>query len=180
MEGLERCTANDNPAGPSAAAGPALALEVAQAWVGSAHGAFARTGFMYEKYHSDETGVGGGGGEYEPQVWFCGLKKSAVRQGNSHQQLVRALYEASPLFFRSRAVVYAHPSGRVRLVQRRGAFPSVQVWKPFENFHKRRAAAKQWSLDFIIETKERNEEARFLQFVVFLSLHSFKSYGTCQ
>ena len=74
VEGLEHCTASDQEhlsaveEVPVPVAGPALALDVAQSWVASAHAAFLKTGFMFEKYNSDEFGVGGGGGEYEPQV----------------------------------------------------------------------------------------------------------------
>jgi neutral trehalase len=80
VEGLERCAATTVPpieaeGGSSstmkAGDGPALAREIAQTWVRSAHAAFVNTGFMYEKYHSDEIGVGGSGGEYAPQVQYC-------------------------------------------------------------------------------------------------------------
>lgn len=32
--------------------------------------AYDRTGYMYEKYNAFEVGVGGGGGEYVPQIGF--------------------------------------------------------------------------------------------------------------
>lgn len=32
--------------------------------------AYSNTGYMYEKYNAYEVGVGGGGGEYKPQIGF--------------------------------------------------------------------------------------------------------------
>ena len=63
-----------------ASGGPALAQEVAQAWISSAHAAFVRTGFMYEKYHSNEIGIGGSGGEYEPQVKLPNFYEMQLQQ----------------------------------------------------------------------------------------------------
>lgn len=39
--------------------------------------AYSDTGYMYEKYNALEKGVGGGGGEYEPQLGF-GWSNGAV------------------------------------------------------------------------------------------------------
>ena len=39
-------------------------------WLDTCFQAFNTTGFMYEKYNAFEVGVGGGGGEYVPQVGF--------------------------------------------------------------------------------------------------------------
>lgn len=49
--------------------GGRLAVEVAQAWVGSALLAFERSGGLMHEKHAG-VGRGGGGGEYEPQVGF--------------------------------------------------------------------------------------------------------------
>jgi len=53
-----------------ASGGPSLAAELAQQWVGTCYTAWRQTGFMHEKYSASCYGVGGGGGEYEPQVGF--------------------------------------------------------------------------------------------------------------
>ena len=45
-----------------------LAENISNAWVRTCFLAYNRTGYMYEKYNAYITGVGGGGGEYEPQV----------------------------------------------------------------------------------------------------------------
>lgn len=39
-------------------------------WLETGYLAYNSTGFMYEKYNAFEMGVGGGGGEYTPQVGF--------------------------------------------------------------------------------------------------------------
>jgi hypothetical protein len=39
-------------------------------WLNTCYIAFNRTGYMYEKYNAYQVGVGGGGGEYTPQVGF--------------------------------------------------------------------------------------------------------------
>lgn len=63
IEGLEQFGADD--AGASE-----LANELASAWVDSGLVAWQTTGFMYEKYDATKPGVGGGGGEYTPQIGF--------------------------------------------------------------------------------------------------------------
>eukprot|EP00931_Biecheleriopsis_adriatica_P085813 TRINITY_DN60601_c0_g1_i1.p1 TRINITY_DN60601_c0_g1~~TRINITY_DN60601_c0_g1_i1.p1 ORF type:complete len:586 (+),score=122.91 TRINITY_DN60601_c0_g1_i1:239-1759(+) len=50
--------------------GPDLARSYAQKWVGTCYASWRRTGFMHEKYDATKFGVGGAGGEYEPQVGF--------------------------------------------------------------------------------------------------------------
>ena len=47
-----------------------LALRIARAWTSSNFKAWRRTHYMYEKYSATDEGVGGGGGEYTPQVGF--------------------------------------------------------------------------------------------------------------
>lgn len=47
-----------------------LARELASVWVDSCLAAWQAKGFMYEKYDATKPGVGGGGGEYTPQVGF--------------------------------------------------------------------------------------------------------------
>jgi len=61
IEGLERTQTR---------AGEELALSVARDWTASNSKAWRRTHYMYEKYVATEQGVGGGGGEYTPQVGF--------------------------------------------------------------------------------------------------------------
>ena len=43
---------------------------VRSAWTASNLQAWRQTHFMHEKYSAVESGVGGGGGEYTPQVGF--------------------------------------------------------------------------------------------------------------
>eukprot|EP00927_Polykrikos_kofoidii_P001066 TRINITY_DN10387_c0_g1_i1.p1 TRINITY_DN10387_c0_g1~~TRINITY_DN10387_c0_g1_i1.p1 ORF type:complete len:660 (+),score=114.29 TRINITY_DN10387_c0_g1_i1:97-1980(+) len=62
VEGLARL--------PKASGGPRLAADVAQRWVGTCYAAWRKSNFMYEKYDARSFGVGGGGGEYKPQVGF--------------------------------------------------------------------------------------------------------------
>mmetsp|Transcript_62251 Transcript_62251/g.131588 ORF Transcript_62251/g.131588 Transcript_62251/m.131588 type:complete len:605 (+) Transcript_62251:124-1938(+) len=50
--------------------GKAVALDLAQRWVGTCYAAWRTTGFMHEKYCTTTFGEGGAGGEYEPQVGF--------------------------------------------------------------------------------------------------------------
>ena len=50
--------------------GSELALSIAQRWIASNMKAWRETHFMFEKYSAVEQGVGGGGGEYAPQVGF--------------------------------------------------------------------------------------------------------------
>jgi len=61
IEGLERTGHRE---------GHELALRIARAWTASNLAAWRRTHYMYEKYSAPEAGVGGGGGEYTPQVGF--------------------------------------------------------------------------------------------------------------
>jgi hypothetical protein len=44
--------------------------EISQSWLNTCYIAYNRTQYMYEKYNAYEVGVGGGGGEYKPQVGF--------------------------------------------------------------------------------------------------------------
>jgi hypothetical protein len=44
--------------------------EISSAWLNTGFIAYKAHGFMYEKYNAFEIGVGGGGGEYTPQVGF--------------------------------------------------------------------------------------------------------------
>ena len=39
-------------------------------WLKTCYLAFNQTGYMYEKYNAYELGLGGGGGEYTPQIGF--------------------------------------------------------------------------------------------------------------
>ena len=61
IEGLERTGRED---------ASELALEIARRWSTSNWRAWRKTHYMYEKYSAVELGVGGGGGEYTPQVGF--------------------------------------------------------------------------------------------------------------
>lgn len=61
VEGLERTQRAD---------AHELALLIGRRWISSNLRAWRRTHFMYEKYSSLEAGIGGGGGEYTPQVGF--------------------------------------------------------------------------------------------------------------
>lgn len=61
IEGLERTGRAD---------AHALGLQIARSWVASNLYAWRSTRFMFEKYSAVESGVGGGGGEYTPQVGF--------------------------------------------------------------------------------------------------------------
>lgn len=47
-----------------------LSNTVANRWLNTNYLAYNATGYMYEKYNSFEVGVGGGGGEYIPQIGF--------------------------------------------------------------------------------------------------------------
>ena len=72
IEGLERTGRPD---------ARELGLTLGRRWVGSNLRAFRATHFMYEKYSAVEHGVGGGGGEYTPQVgfgWSNGVALSLV------------------------------------------------------------------------------------------------------
>lgn len=51
--------------------------DLTNAWLETCYMAYSNTGFMYEKYNALEKGVGGGGGEYEPQLGF-GWSNGAV------------------------------------------------------------------------------------------------------
>ncbi|KAJ8613352.1 hypothetical protein CTAYLR_002251 [Chrysophaeum taylorii] len=48
----------------------ALARNISTAWLDSNYAAWRATGNMYEKYDAHHPGVGGGGGEYQPQLGF--------------------------------------------------------------------------------------------------------------
>lgn len=48
----------------------AMASDLASAWLKSGLEAWQKSGYMYEKYDATRPGVGGGGGEYTPQVGF--------------------------------------------------------------------------------------------------------------
>jgi alpha,alpha-trehalase len=48
----------------------ALGRRVARTWLQTGLAAFSRTGWSYEKYDARGVGIGGGGGEYVPQVGF--------------------------------------------------------------------------------------------------------------
>lgn len=56
--------------GSSAAGAADMALQMAREWLYTGYVAFARSGWLYEKYRATQPGVGGGGGEYVPQVGF--------------------------------------------------------------------------------------------------------------
>ena len=43
---------------------------IGSAWLQTNYEAFQATGYMYEKYNAFEMGIGGGGGEYVPQIGF--------------------------------------------------------------------------------------------------------------
>lgn len=43
---------------------------ISSEWLNTNYVAFTRTKFMYEKYDAFHVGVGGGGGEYVPQIGF--------------------------------------------------------------------------------------------------------------
>ncbi len=47
-----------------------LQLQLSEQWLGTCHQAFAKSGYMYEKYNAYVVGQGGGGGEYKPQIGF--------------------------------------------------------------------------------------------------------------
>jgi alpha,alpha-trehalase len=47
-----------------------LQEDITQRWLNTCYIAYNRTQYMYEKYNAFEVGVGGGGGEYKPQVGF--------------------------------------------------------------------------------------------------------------
>ena len=50
--------------------GHALAMHIARVWTASNLKAWRKTNYMFEKYSAVDKGVGGGGGEYTPQVGF--------------------------------------------------------------------------------------------------------------
>jgi hypothetical protein len=47
-----------------------LANSLSNAWINTNYLAYKENGYMYEKYNAYEIGVGGGGGEYKPQIGF--------------------------------------------------------------------------------------------------------------
>ena len=47
-----------------------MKADVSETWIATCFAAYQSTGFMYEKYNAFVFGVGGGGGEYVPQVGF--------------------------------------------------------------------------------------------------------------
>ena len=47
-----------------------MAIELARVWMRGNLAAWRKTNFMYEKYSAVDAGLGGGGGEYTPQVGF--------------------------------------------------------------------------------------------------------------
>lgn len=47
-----------------------MQTEITQLWLNTCYIAYNRTSYMYEKYNAYHVGVGGGGGEYRPQVGF--------------------------------------------------------------------------------------------------------------
>lgn len=50
--------------------GQELASYLAQTWIATCHEAWAKNEAMFEKYNADVPGMGGGGGEYKPQLGF--------------------------------------------------------------------------------------------------------------
>ena len=48
----------------------AMGKSIASKWIETNFEAYAKAGYMYEKYDADTRGKGGGGGEYKPQVGF--------------------------------------------------------------------------------------------------------------
>jgi alpha,alpha-trehalase len=63
--------------------GAGVAKRMGDAWLATCFDAYNNTGYMYEKYNAFEFGVGGGGGEYVPQVgfgWSNGVVLSILNQ----------------------------------------------------------------------------------------------------
>eukprot|EP01033_Poteriospumella_lacustris_P001180 gene1179-858_t len=73
IEGLTRLAQDsEDPhhASRQCARAGAMAANVTKLWLETNYVAFNRTGYMYEKYNAYEMGIGGGGGEYTPQIGF--------------------------------------------------------------------------------------------------------------
>jgi hypothetical protein len=43
---------------------------ITENWLETCYKAYSSTGYMFEKYNAFEMGIGGGGGEYTPQIGF--------------------------------------------------------------------------------------------------------------
>lgn len=60
-----------------------VGTRIANRWLETNLVAWQKSGFMYEKYNADEIGVGGGGGEYTPQLgfgWSNGVALSLIER----------------------------------------------------------------------------------------------------
>jgi len=111
VEGLERSVgATARPFGSPdlVVTGPGLAFDVAQRYITTAHVCFSRDGFMFEKYAA--TGprkMGGGGGEYEPQVSIS-LNGSNILKLNDQFCRLLGLYTITRYVFYSSSVASFH------------------------------------------------------------------------